>query len=155
MEVEYDNIGIAATYRMTATYFKISADVLAKDFISNKIRISGNRKAIPYYYMISHALELLLKCALLKRNFPKSKLKNSTLRHNLIGLLDELKNFGIPITEDTYNTIQIISDQHKKHRLRYDFLFDDGLLTFTPEPNSLNSTYDELLLTGAISTFGK
>jgi hypothetical protein len=98
MESEYDNVAIAATYRITATFYRVSAEVLENDFVSKNIRISGNRKAIPYYYMMSHAIELLLKCALLKRNFSKSNLRKPYLRHNLIGLIEELKKLDIPIS---------------------------------------------------------
>jgi hypothetical protein len=115
----------------------------------------GNMRAIPFYYLCSHALELLLKCALLKRGILPQQLKKYDCRHNLSELLSLLDGMNIPITENTRNLVSTLSEQHQKHNLRYTSLLDDGEPTFMPEPQDIFSSYDELLMAGRISTFGR
>jgi hypothetical protein len=89
-----DNVVLASTYRLTAVNFRLSAQVLFEKFKSQGEPLPGNIRAIPFYFLISHAIELLLKCALLKRGRPPSDLKNFALRHNLKGLIQEVINLG-------------------------------------------------------------
>ena len=46
---------------------------------------------IPFYFLISHAVELFLKSALLKRGFTEDELKKHDYRHNLDSLLAALQ----------------------------------------------------------------
>lgn len=87
-----DNTPLASAFRMQATIFRMSAEVLYKDFEAKGERLPNNFRAIPFYYLATHAAELLLKCALLKRGITVSTLKKSNIRHDLIALLDQLKN---------------------------------------------------------------
>jgi hypothetical protein len=57
--------------------------------------------AIPFYFLSSHAAELLLKSALLKRGFREEDLKKYDYRHNLDVLLKELQAQGVSMTSDT------------------------------------------------------
>jgi len=51
-------------------------------------------------------------------------------RHNLSELLDKLRSKGVPITEECTAVIIVLSEQHKKHQLRYDVLLDNGAKTY-------------------------
>jgi HEPN domain-containing protein len=105
--------------------------------------------------LVSHAAELFLKCALLKRGFSPKDLKSSTLRHSLEKLLRELLKKGVPISEPCSQLLLRLSHQHEKHALRYTVFVDDGEPTFTPEPNDLFSMLDELMMAGRIATHGE
>jgi hypothetical protein len=76
-----DNIVLASTYRLTATHFRMSADILPHDFEKRGEALPKNIRAIPFYYLISHAIELLLKCALLKRGRSADDLKKYPVTH--------------------------------------------------------------------------
>jgi hypothetical protein len=149
-----DNIEIASTYRMNATLFRMSAEVLFHDIQKRGEQLPGNVRAIPFYYLISHTFELLLKCALLKRGASVDALKKYPLGHSLSKQLEMLKGFGVPVSENTDRVIGILSSQHEKHVLRYSALIDDGESTFTPEPELLFTIADELLMAGRIATHG-
>ena len=150
-----DNIVLASTYRLTATNFRMSAEILLHDFEKRGEALPKNIRAIPFYYLISHAIELLLKCALLKRGRSADDLKKYPVRHSLNLLLQKLIELGVPLSDNAINVIGTLSQQHEKHNLRYTALLDDGEVTFTPEPLVLLDVLDELLLAGRISTYGK
>ena len=145
-----DNVVLASTYRLTATNFRMSAEILLQDFQRRDEPLTGNIRAIPFYYLVSHAAELLLKCALLKRGLPIEDLKKYPMRHSLIALLEKLRQFG-PLSDKTISVISALSRQHEKHDLRYTALLDDGVITFTPEPSVLFDVLDDLLLAGGVS----
>jgi hypothetical protein len=149
-----DVVELANTYRLTATNFRMSAVVLAEDFEKKGESVSGNIRAIPFYYLISHAIELLLKCALLKRGLSPDDLKKYPVGHGLSALLQKLKELDVPVSESSTNVILALSPQHEQHRLRYTAMLDDGQATYTPEPSGLFATLDELLLARRISTLG-
>lgn len=107
-----------------------------------------NVRAIPFYYLSSHAIELLLKCALLKRNIEPGN------THNLEKLLDNLISLKVPVTDEAIFLIKELGNQHRKHILRYSALLPDGDPVFTPEPSIILALMDELLLAGRISTYG-
>ncbi len=150
-----DNIVLASTYRSTATIFRMSATVLLHDFQSRNEILPGNVRAIPFYYLISLAIELLLKCALLKHGQSAEDLKKYPIRHSLDALLQRLTQLGVPLSDSAVTVIGALSWQHEKHDLRYTVLLDDGEITFTPEPSVLFEILDELLLAGRVSTHGK
>ena len=106
--------------------------------------------AVPFYYLISHAAELFLKCALLKRGFSPNDLKSAALRDSIEGLLRELLKKGAPISEPCSELLLKLNHQHEKHALRYTVFVDDGQPTFTPEPEELFSMLDELLMAGCL-----
>jgi hypothetical protein len=147
-----DNVVLASTYRSTATIFRMSAAVLVRDFQARGESLPRNVRAIPFYFLISHAIELLLKCALLKRGQSADDLKKFPIRHNLDALLQKLRQLGVPLSDGTIRILGALSRQHEKHNLRYTALLDDGEVTFTPEPSELFDLLDELLLAGRVCT---
>jgi hypothetical protein len=94
-----DNIVLASTYRLTATHFRMSADILPHDFEKRGEALPKNIRAIPFYYLISHAIELLLKCALLKRGRSADDLKKYPVTHSLNLLLQKLIELGVPLSD--------------------------------------------------------
>lgn len=143
-----DYIAEASYYRMTATVFRENARMLLSQFEAEGLEIVGNRMAVPYYYLISHCMELYLKCALLKRGASPDQLKDHKVRHNLESLLKKLQEKEVPITEMTLEIVNSLSKQHSNHSLRYSVFFDDGSKTSTPSPQDIEIVLDELLMAG-------
>lgn len=142
MEIE-DNIYLASTYRMMATYFQMSAKTLHEKFNSENKSVMGNLQSIPFYYLLSHACELLLKCALLKRGFGEKDLKKVDVRHNLCNLLTKLEGKGIFISSESKKILVLLNDQHNTHLLRYKVLIEGAK---TPSPELIYKLLDELLM---------
>lgn len=111
--------------------------------------------AIPFYFLISHAAELFLKSALLKRGFTEVDLLRPSNRHNLNKLLEELQGKGIVVTKESVSMINGLHLQHKNHALRYTALVDNGQPTFWPPTSMMHKMLNELLLLTRISTQGK
>jgi hypothetical protein len=149
-----NHIALAAYYRMTAVVYVESAKMLEGAFVQKGQTLPGNHMAIPFYLLISHAAELYLKCALLKRGTSPEELKGFHVRHNLNGLLDRLTSYRVPISERSKKLLAVLSEQHRRHDLRYTVFVDDGIETFTPEPSELYELLDELLMAGRIATHG-
>ena len=99
---------------------------------------------------MSHAIELLLKCALLKRGQSTEDLKKYPIRHSMELLAKQLTNHGVHLSEGSLGIIRDLSRQHEKHVLRYTAMLDDGEITFTPDPEALFEVLDELLMAGRI-----
>jgi hypothetical protein len=151
-----DSYEMSNYYRLTATVFWESAKVLNADFVAKGKPLSGNIFSVPFYLLVSHAAELLLKCALLKRNGSVKSLKKLPVRHSLSLLLKELQKSNIPITEKTVSLIDALTQQHENHILRYDvFHPDNEVPVYTPEPEDLFEMLTELLMAGRISTYGR
>ena len=102
--------------------------------------------------MISHATELLLKAALLKRGFTEADLKKHEYRHSLIALLKALQEKGVSVTPEMVRVVTGLHPQHESHALRYTALVDDGKKTYMPPPSLTFKMLDELLLLTRIST---
>ncbi len=149
-----DNVAMASWYRMTGIVFLENAKMLNRAFKDKGASTIGNPMAVPFYYLISHAAELFLKCALLKRGFSPNELKSSALGHSLERFLRELQKKGVPISEPCSQLLLKLSHQHEKHALRYSVFVDDGQPTFTPEPEELFSMLDELMMAWRIATYG-
>ena len=96
-----DSIYIATIYRLTGVNFWHSAEKLAESIEVNEIGQPTKITALPFYYLTSHAAELFLKAALLKRGFSEQDLKKFDYRHNLKNLLNELILKGIEVTPQT------------------------------------------------------
>ena len=148
-----DSLYMASIYRLTGVNFRMSAETLAKTLETKSDGSPEKVTAIPFYFLVSHAAELLLKSALLKRGFTESDLKKYDYRHNLDTLLGALQDKGVYVTPDTVNLINQLHAQHQTHALRYTALVDDGEKTFMPPP-LLFTMLDELLLLTRISTQG-
>jgi hypothetical protein len=97
-----DNIPLAAAYYINGSNFRASAERLVQG-----IELDGSGRptkltAVPLYFLASHAAELFLKAALLKRGFSEADLKKKhDYRHNLAALLREIEGKGVPVSNDT------------------------------------------------------
>ncbi len=112
-----DNIYLASIYRLTAVNFWESAKTLSSTLELKSDGTPAKVTAIPFYFLISHAAELLLKSALLKRGFKVEDLKKYDYRHNLDTLLKELQTLGVSVTPDTVSLINGLHSQHQNHAL--------------------------------------
>lgn len=149
-----DNTPLAVAYYMNGANFRMSAEKLAQNLELDTDGRPMKLTAVPMYFLASHAAELFLKAALLKRGTSESDLKKYDYRHNLTALLQELQNKGIPVTKNTVAVIQGLSEQHQTHQLRYTVLADDGKTTYWPPLSLVFTALDELLLLTRISTHG-
>ncbi len=137
---------LASIYRLTAVNFWESAKTVSATLELNSDGTPVKATAIPFYFLISHAAELLLKSALLKRGFKEEDLKKYDYRHNLDALLEELQTQGVAVTSDTVSLIHGLHSQHQNHALRYTALVDDGQKTYMPPVHVVFSMLEELLL---------
>ena len=149
-----DNIALASYHRMTAVVYWESAKMLNDSFEARGQSVVGNRMAVPFYYLACHAAEMLLKCALLKRNVLPADLKKQHVRHSLGELLNLVEKKGVPISERSAQLIVSLDRRHKDHALRYSFLMEGSEPVFTPPAQEVFSLLYELMLAGRISTFG-
>jgi hypothetical protein len=145
---------LAVIYRLTAVTFWDSAKVISASLETNNDRTPSKITAIPFYFLISHAAELFLKSALLKRGFQEGDLKKFDYRHNLIELMEELQRKGLSITPDTVSLIRGLHAQHQSHALRYTVLADDGQKTYMPPVPLVFSMLEELQELTRISAQG-
>jgi hypothetical protein len=92
-----DNVPLAVAYYLNGSAFRKSAEQLAEGLELDGSGRPGPTKltAVPMYFLASHAAELFLKAALLKRDFAEADLKKTGIRHNLTALLQEIKNKGV------------------------------------------------------------
>jgi hypothetical protein len=141
-----DPIYLASIYRLTAVNFWKSAKIVSASLETNSYGTPAEVTAIPFYFLVSHAAELLLKSALLKRGFEEDDLKKFDYRHNLDALLEALRKQGVSVTPDTVRLISGLHSQHQNHALRYTALVDDGQKTYMPPPPLVFSMLEELLL---------
>ena len=149
-----DNIYLASIYRLGAVNFWESAKKLSKTLELNSDGTPAKLTAIPFYFLTSHAAELLLKSALLKRGVSEEVLRKHDYRHSLDSLLEQLQNLGVSVTPSTVNLIHGLHSQHQNHALRYTALVDDGNKTYMPPPQLVFTMLDELLLLTRISAQG-
>ncbi len=141
-----DNIYLASIYCLTAMNFWESAKILSSMIELKNDGTPVKITAIPFYFLISHAVELLLKSALLKRGFQEEKLRKYDYRHNLDALLRELQAQGVSVTPESISLINGLHSQHQNHALRYTAFVDDGQKTYMPPPSLVFPMLDELLL---------
>jgi hypothetical protein len=144
-KIDHDPIVVASYYRLTATIFRENAEILLDAYAKRDVQIPVNPLGIPLYFLFSHAIELLLKSALLKRGIQETKLKQYELRHDLEALASELENLGCVLSKSSKEVIVSLSTQHQSHHLRYTVLFE-GTVTYMPKPDDAFAALDELLL---------
>jgi hypothetical protein len=144
---------MASVYRLEATNYVLSARVLAGSFEGGLDRSPAHATAVPYYYLVSHAAELFLKSALLKRGLSEEQLRAPAHRHSLASLLELLQAKGVSVSPSAIDMIQGLHPQHQRHVLRYSALVE-GEKVFLPFPSAVFSVLDELLLLTRISTQG-
>lgn len=150
----HDNVYMASIYRLSGVNFWQSARHLSEKIEVDDRGVPTRLTALPLYFLVSHATELLLKSALLKRGFSERDLRHVSYRHNLDRLLTALKDKGVTVTPGTANLVRQLSAQHETHALRYSALVDDGNPTYMPPPGLLFEMLEELLLLTRISTQG-
>jgi hypothetical protein len=148
----FDATYMASIYRIEAVNFWESAKTLSGAFETPEDASPASISALPFYFLISHATELLLKAALLKRGLTEADLKRHEYRHSLIALLEELQRKGVSVTPETVRVVTGFHPQHESHALRYTALVDDGKKTYMPPPSLVFAMLDELLLLTRIST---
>ncbi len=149
-----DSLYLASIFRMTGVNFQLAAKILADAMETKSDGTPAKMTAIPFYFVASHAAELLLKSALLKRGFNESELKQFDLRHSLNSLLAAVQEQGVSVMMETVSLIDGLHHQHQTHSLRYTALLDDGQPTFMPPPSLIFEMLDELLMLTRISTQG-
>lgn len=149
-----NSVYLASVYRLTAVNFRLAAETLAATMETKEDGTPAKLTAIPFYFVASHAAELFLKSAMLKRGFVESDLKQYDYRHNLNALLAAIQDKGVSVTPDTINLINGLHRQHQTHALRYSTLVDDGQATYMPPPSLVFRMLDELLLLTRLSTQG-
>ena len=140
----------ASVYRLTAVNFRLSAEALLPTLELRNEGRPAKLTAIPFYFLVSHTLELFLKSALLKRGYVPADLKRFENRHNLKALLELLRKKGLPVSSEAISIIEDLSPQHEHHSLRYHVLINP----FMPPPITIWPVLDELLQLTAISTHG-
>jgi hypothetical protein len=150
-----ENIPLAVGYRLLAVTFQNSAETLSKTMELDGNGVPVRRTAVPFYFLISHAAELFLKSALLKRGMQESDLKKFDYRHSLNSLLTILQNKGILVSPETVTLIKGLHEQHRTHALRYAVFVDNGKKTYWPPVSAVLGMLDELLMLTRISTQGK
>jgi hypothetical protein len=141
-----DPTSLIVAYRLNGANFRASAKNLSNDVEVDGLGCPKKLTAIPVFYLASHAAELYLKAALLKRNIPERDLRKNGVRHNLSALIDLLLCKNAQISSQTLEVIRGLSMQHDKHALRYTVLVDDGMKTYWPPFSIVFSALDELLL---------
>lgn len=149
-----DGIVLASAYRLNAVNFRASAEVVASTLALDVQGRPTSLLALPFYFLISHAAELLLKAALLKRGVSEAELKEFDLRHSLSGLLSELQKLGPSVSSDTEVLVNGLHGQHLTHALRYAVLADSREKTYLPPIPAVYEMLDELLMLTRISTQG-
>ncbi len=146
-----DPIYWASTYRLAAVNFRLSAENLLPTIELRSTGTPASLTAIPFYFLISHTVELFLKSALLKRGYVPSDLRKFDCRHNLIALLELVEKKGLSVRPESREIIVGLSEQHRHHLLRYHLLINP----FMPDPQRIWPMLDELLLLTRISTHGR
>jgi len=146
-----DPIYWASVYRVAAVNFRLSAEALLPTLELRDDGTPVKLTAVPFYFLLSHALELFLKAALLKRGYVPADLKRFDTRHNLMALLDLLKKKGMSVSAESAAIVEGLSPQHQHHLLRYHLLMNP----FMPAPTKLWPVLDELLFLTRISTHEK
>ncbi|MGE4169161.1 MAG: HEPN domain-containing protein [Candidatus Margulisiibacteriota bacterium] len=146
-----DSIVLASTYRLVAVNFWESAKKLENTMEKREDGSPAKLTAIPFYFLVSQAVELFLKAALLKRGWEERNLKKYDYRHNLKALLGELQKKDILITDETQTIVKGLSSQYSSHALRYKFFTNP----YMPAPHLIHPMLEELLLVTRISTQGR
>jgi hypothetical protein len=148
-----DNIPLITSYRLLGVAFQLNAKTLLKTLETKADGTPAKYTAIPFIYLVSHAAELYLKAALLKRGYTEGDLKKFGLRHDLKALLLALRAKGVSFSPETVSLLNGLHAQHHSHALRYT-VFMQGQRTFMPPLTSTLEMLDELMMLTRISTQG-
>ena len=109
----------SAQYSNANNFIK-AAKILNDYYEDRDIRIdSSAARSTPFYHLLSHAIELILKEYLILKHIDKETLKRFSLRHDLFGLLEECHANNIEFISNFENQIMSLSETHKTHVYRY------------------------------------
>ena len=148
-----DDITLAVSYYTYGRFVYDSAKSLSENLDFERRSLGDLLSLMPFYYLSSHAAELFLKAALLKRGFGEANLRKMQYRHDLEALLGELELKGVPVKDATRRIVKKLGAQHRTHELRFPDLVK-GINVFLPEPELVFETLDDLFLLTRISTHG-
>jgi len=101
----HDSLYMASIYRLTGVNFLQSAKHLSEKIEVDDRGVPTKLTSLPFYFLVSHATELLLKSALLKRGFSEQELRKFDYRHNLDKLLTVLMAKGVTVTPETTSLV--------------------------------------------------
>lgn len=133
---------LAVNYRSLGEIFRDSAKTLDPTIRRDSNGFPVDLTGIPFYYLISHAVELFLKAALVKRGFTEQDIDQ--YGHSLNDLLERLQIKGVPVSPPTVKLINDLHSQHENHSLRYSILVHNEQKTFMPQPSLVYPMLDEL-----------
>ena len=150
-----DSIALSSYYRTMGVMFWEYALQAEDNLVKGEEDIPTKLISIPFYFLASHAAELLLKSALLKRGYTEKDLKKFDYRHDLSKLLEALQDKGIIVTPATIRVIHGLATRHKDHSLRYGGSLYDGKKTYSPPTSLVNNTLEELLVITRRATQGR
>lgn len=148
-----DNIVMASKFRLIAVNFWESAKKLDTMLEKRDDGSPTKLTAIPFYFLVSHAVELFLKSALLKRGYTEKELKDH-YGHNLNSLMKALEVKGVTITPATVEVIDGLQELNENHVLRYDLRVVQSKKYWT-STTKIHSMLEELLLLTRISSQDK
>lgn len=141
---EDDSIVVASNYRLAAVSFWQSAKILHDNRTLTKDGETSLITLAPFYYLVSHACELFLKSALLKRGVTETELKKQNVRHNLNNLSEYLESKGIDLKPNTKTVLHALNQVHERHSLRYKVLISCS--AFELEAATIYEALQELLM---------
>ncbi|MEO1494519.1 MAG: hypothetical protein AAFV19_20420 [Pseudomonadota bacterium] len=113
---ENADIALAAALRGQAIDFWEAAKYVQAGL---DIEERGGSFKAPLDFLICHAAECLLKCALLKRGTAERELRAQNTRHSLKALLDKLDEYDLPISDRARAVLLGLDETHRKHWTRY------------------------------------
>lgn len=120
-----------------AENFIFSAEILSKYYKDRDMKICDSiSRSIPFYHLIAHATELLLKEYLIFRGCDQQDLLRYECRHNLCVLLEMCKEKGISFTPTFEKYVFQMSDSHKNHTYRYQEPANQDGSVFLSAPDS-------------------
>lgn len=143
---------LAMSCMMGGINFWEGAKIIDKQLEKNNDGTPKKLTAIPYYFLVSHSVELFLKSALVKRGFDERELKK--YGHNLKKLLEALQKKDVNVTKTTINVIHSLHIQHLKQEIRYHRMFGDSKISWIPT-DLIHKALEELHLLIRISTQGR
>jgi hypothetical protein len=148
-----DSIVMASKFRLIAVNFWESAKKLDTMLEKRDDGSPAKLTAIPFYFLVSHAVELFLKSALLKRGHTEKDLKDH-YGHNLNSLLKALQAKGVAVTPATVEVIDGLQELNENHVSRYDIRVVHSKKYWT-STTKIHSMLEELLLLTKTSAQGK
>ena len=148
------DIPLAFAYRLLGVGFQHSAASLLPTLEMREDGTPAKYTAIPFLFLISHAAELYLKAALIKRGIDGKDLKKYGYRHNLRALLEDLQRMGVSVSTETVQMLNGLHSQHQTHALRYSVFVDDVEKTYMPPLPATLVMLDELMMLTRIATQG-